>query len=176
MMCLSAIRKCTLTDRPRGVRAKGPRSTSKPPKTSSSALIALLREGWDTPHAFAALVKLRLSHSARKYLIWETCNPSSINADTRCELSNQKERHLSYVRCACPRRCCRVLIGGLGCLEHQWLEQFVISVHCRFTNSAPRVRIQQRTFGHHYDGGKELAAYQQRKCKCFENSLHNVAP
>ena len=51
---------------------------SRPPKSASSAMMALLREGCETPHCSAARVKLRCSHSARKYRSWEISNPPSI--------------------------------------------------------------------------------------------------
>jgi hypothetical protein len=55
--------------RPKGVRAMGERSNRGPPNSRSSALMPLLRDGWDTLHCLAARVKLSALHNATKYLI-----------------------------------------------------------------------------------------------------------
>ena len=60
------------------MRLNGLRSMRGPPNSISRARIALLNEGCETPHCSAARVKLRCSHSARKYRSWEISNPPSI--------------------------------------------------------------------------------------------------
>src|SRR3546814_15715182 len=49
--------------------ARSRRSTS-PPSSVSRALIARVRDGWVTLHRSAALVKFRVSLTAKKYRIW----------------------------------------------------------------------------------------------------------